>query len=55
MLVIDHDMTFMLELCERLVALHEGLKIFDGDPKETLAHPEVVGSYLGESAAGAGA
>ena len=55
MLVIDHDMTFMLELCERLVALHEGKKIFDGEPKETLAHPEVIGSYLGESAAGAGA
>lgn len=55
MLVIDHDMTFMLELCERLVALHEGQKIFEGDPRETLAHPEVVGSYLGSSARDAGA
>jgi branched-chain amino acid transport system ATP-binding protein len=50
MLVIDHDMTFMLELCERLVAFHEGQKIFDGDPLEALAHPEVVDSYLGGGA-----
>jgi branched-chain amino acid transport system ATP-binding protein len=47
MVVIDHDMTFMLELCERIVAFHEGQKIFDGAPQDALEHPEVVESYLG--------
>jgi branched-chain amino acid transport system ATP-binding protein len=47
MLVIDHDMTLMLELCERIVAFKEGSKIFDGLPQEVLTHPEIVESYLG--------
>lgn len=55
MLVIDHDMTFILELCERIVAFHEGSKIFDGLPRDALAHPEVVESYLGGVGADVGA
>jgi ABC-type branched-subunit amino acid transport system ATPase component len=47
MLVIDHDMTFMLRTCERMVALHEGRTVFSGTPHEVLAHPQVVESYLG--------
>lgn len=49
MLVIDHDMTFMLDLCERLIAFRDGRKIFDGRPREAVSHPEVVESYLGAS------
>jgi ABC-type branched-subunit amino acid transport system ATPase component len=47
MLVIDHDMTFIVDLCERIVALHEGRRIFSGAAREALTHHGVVESYLG--------
>jgi branched-chain amino acid transport system ATP-binding protein len=47
MLVIDHDMAFMMRVCERMVALHEGRTVFSGTPDEVLAHRQVVESYLG--------
>jgi branched-chain amino acid transport system ATP-binding protein len=47
MLVIDHDMSFMLSVCERIVAFHEGRSIFSGSPAQALVHPEVVEAYLG--------
>jgi ABC-type branched-subunit amino acid transport system ATPase component len=47
MLVIDHDMTFMSRISERMVALHEGRSIVSGPPSEVLAHAQVVASYLG--------
>jgi ABC-type branched-subunit amino acid transport system ATPase component len=47
MLVIDHNMTFMRAVCDRMVAFHDGRHIFSGPPDEVLSHPDVVESYLG--------
>ena len=47
MLVIDHDMSFMLSVCDRIVAFNEGRTIFSGPLSEAMAHPEVVEAYLG--------
>jgi branched-chain amino acid transport system ATP-binding protein len=47
MIVIDHDMSFMLSVCDRIVAFHEGRSIFSGDPREAMVHPKVVEAYLG--------
>jgi branched-chain amino acid transport system ATP-binding protein len=47
MVVIEHDMTLLRSLCDRLVALELGSVIADGPPAEVLTHPAVIASYLG--------
>ena len=51
MVVIEHDMKLLGELCDQLVALELGAVIARGTPAEVLAHPRVVESYLGTDAA----
>ncbi len=47
LLVIEHDMTLLTGLADRLVALDAGEVIAVGTPHDVLAHPAVVESYLG--------
>ena len=47
MVVVEHDMALMANLCDSLVALETGRVIAEGTPAEVLAHPEVISSYLG--------
>jgi ABC-type branched-subunit amino acid transport system ATPase component len=47
MLVIEHDMTLLSSICDEMVALELGGVIATGTPKEVLAHPRVIESYLG--------
>ncbi len=47
LLVIEHDMTLMSSLCDRLIALELGGVIAQGDPAHVLADARVVASYLG--------
>jgi branched-chain amino acid transport system ATP-binding protein len=49
-LVIDHDMALMRQLCDRLVVLDHGKVICEGTPDAVLADPEVATLYLGASA-----
>jgi branched-chain amino acid transport system ATP-binding protein len=46
-LIIEHDMPMLSGLCDRLVALELGGVIAEGTPREVLAHPAVIASYLG--------
>ncbi len=50
LLVVDHDMPFVMGLCDRVVVLNFGRKIADGTPDEVRANPEVVRAYLHGSA-----
>jgi branched-chain amino acid transport system ATP-binding protein len=49
-IMIEHNLPVLGELCQRLVAMHLGRKIADGPPAEVLRHPDVVESYVGSSA-----
>ena len=49
-LLIEHDMTLIRRLSDRLVAMDYGRKIADGTPRDVLAHPEVLKAYLGVDA-----
>ena len=48
-LVVEHDMTFVMGLCQRLCVLDFGRKIAEGNPEEIRRNPAVIEAYLGES------
>ena len=50
-LLIEHDMHFLLPLAHRVVVLNFGAKIADGLPDEIRANPVVMDAYLGSHAA----
>ncbi len=49
-LLVEHDMSFVMGLCDRVVALSFGRVIAEGRPEEVAVHPHVVEAYLGEEA-----
>lgn len=46
-LLIDHQMPFVMSLCQRILVLNFGRTIAVGDPDSIRRHPEVIESYLG--------
>jgi branched-chain amino acid transport system ATP-binding protein len=46
-LLIEHDMSLVMQVCDRLVVLNFGQKIAEGTPGEIRGNPEVVEAYLG--------
>lgn len=47
-LVIEHVMKVITALAGRIVVLHQGRKLTEGEPKEVLANPSVIEAYLGQ-------
>jgi branched-chain amino acid transport system permease protein len=46
-LLVEHDMDFVMGLVDRLVVLDFGTKLAEGDPREIRSNPAVVEAYLG--------
>jgi branched-chain amino acid transport system ATP-binding protein len=47
MLLVEHDMSVVMPLCDHVYAMDFGRPLTDGTPDEVRAHPEVVAAYLG--------
>ena len=50
LLVVEHDMDLIMELCEQIYVLNFGKMIASGTPAEIRAHPDVIRVYLGDDA-----
>ena len=54
-LIIDHDMTLVRDVADRITVLNFGRRIADGDAAAVLREPDVIAAYLGEDAGQGGA
>lgn len=52
MLIVEHDMRLMMNLCGMLHVLNYGKTIAHGTPADVKSDPEVVSAYLGSTAEG---
>jgi branched-chain amino acid transport system ATP-binding protein len=50
-LLVDHNVALVLEVCERIHVLDQGTTLAEGTPAEIRSHLGVAAAYLGESAA----
>ena len=48
-LLVEHHMSLVMSISDKVVALNFGRKIAEGTPAEVQRHPEVVQAYLGNS------
>ncbi len=49
MILIEHDMGVVMDLCDRILAMDYGKRIAEGRPEEIQRHPDVIRAYIGEA------
>jgi branched-chain amino acid transport system ATP-binding protein len=47
-LLVEHDMSLVMEICDDILVLNYGRPIAEGTPQEVRKNPEVINIYLGE-------
>jgi branched-chain amino acid transport system ATP-binding protein len=52
-LLVEHKMDVVRELADRIIVLHNGALVADGEPADVIASPIVQEAYLGVAPAGA--
>ena len=51
-ILVEHDMSLVMEVSDRVLVLDAGEKIAEGTPTEVRTNPDVLKAYLGEEQAG---
>ena len=49
-LVVEHDMSLVMAVSDRVCVLDSGSVVTIGEPAEVKSHPGVISAFLGESA-----
>jgi branched-chain amino acid transport system ATP-binding protein len=49
MILVEHDMSIVMSISQRIVVLNFGEKLAEGNPDQIRNHPEVIKAYLGDT------
>jgi ABC-type branched-subunit amino acid transport system ATPase component len=49
LLIVEHKISFLETLCDRIVVLELGVEIANGTPAEVWKNPAVMAAYLGDA------
>lgn len=49
MILVEHDMSIVMSIAQRVVVLNFGEKLAEGTPETVSSHPEVIKAYLGDT------
>jgi len=52
-LLIEHDMRLIMNICDQIIVLDHGEKICEGPPSKVRTDPQVIKAYLGEEGSNA--
>ncbi len=47
-MLVEHDMELVMDICDRIVVLNLGRKLAEGTPREIQDNPQVIAAYLGD-------
>ena len=53
-LLVEHNVQFVADLCERVVVLDQGAVLAEGTPREIMDNPAVIEAYFGDPGEAAG-
>jgi len=46
--LVEHDMELVMDICDTIVVLNLGKKLAEGTPRQIQENPEVIAAYLGD-------
>ncbi|NLN39801.1 MAG: ABC transporter ATP-binding protein [Smithella sp.] len=49
MILVEHDMSIVMSISQKIMVLNFGEKLGEGSPEQISANPEVIKAYLGEA------